>query len=77
MFGNRSLLISSVKTPKVTVAQDTALPEKPRIDVEQIQTLAKDFVTHSAKIVVLAAAAVVVVKAGSEIAVNNTNPSNR
>ena len=76
MFHRRSLLISTVKTPKLAVNQEPALPETPRIDAEKIQILAKDFVTHSAKVVVLAAAAVVVMKAGAEIAVNNTNPSN-
>lgn len=69
MFGNRSLQVSVVKTPKPGTAAPDETPEKEGIDVDKVSNLVITHTNHLAKLAGTAYVAKRVVDAACEIAV--------
>lgn len=68
MFKNRAIQVTMVKTPK---NEDAAEPieERVNVDLEQINKIAKDFVTHTAIVVGAVVVGTTVLNTVSKIAI--------
>lgn len=74
MRNRRSLLVSVVKTPEPAPIAET--PLRPYQDPEMMSKLIKEHLRDTAKVIVVTGAALLVLKAATEIAVNLTAPKN-